>query len=260
MGKCSIAFVLLLFCFCLTLIIPNFSFGYSLTNYEELSLLDFANYFITQNFFSTKHALSVVSDIEKTITTTTNDDDELPQANTSNTFFTKGLLSTVLLPNYSDTATQNFTEFPNYGIEKSNTGNISLYFYESPKIVSGEWILNVSRGVVTGFKAEFKLLDVDGLNKHTIEINNFKTQNASLIVFDRFSNTVINGFVDFKIDGSVLNSDIPIEIKINKINTIEISINDKTIGNLLFGNMIYGIADSFRNFRNEEILVLDNTL
>ncbi|MDQ4074240.1 MAG: hypothetical protein M3162_08070 [Thermoproteota archaeon] len=226
-----------------------------------MRLLDFTNYFITQNLFSTKHALSVVSDIEKTITTTTtNDGDELPQANSSNTFFAKGLLSTVLFPNYGSSTAQNFTAFPNSDIEKSNTGNMSLSFYESPKIVSGEWILNVSRGVVSGFKAEFKLLDVDGLDKHTIEINNFKTQDAPLIVFDRFSNTVINGFVDFEIDDSILNSDTPIEIKINKINTVEISINDKTIGDLFFGNTVYGIADSFRDFRNEEILVLDDIL
>jgi hypothetical protein len=240
--------------------IQNFTFGYSLFNNGGLSLLDFANYFITQTLFSTKHALSVVSDIENTIITTTDDDGELPQANSSNTFFAKGLLSTVLFPNYSGIAAQNFTAFPDFGIEESNTGNISLYFYQSPKIVSGEWILNVSRGVVTGFQAEFKLLNVDGLDKHAVEIGNFKTQNASPIVFDRFSNTVINGFVDFKIDDSVLKSDTPIEIKINKINTVEISIIDKTLGDLFFGNMIYGIADSFRNFRNEEILILDDTL
>ena len=78
------------------------------------------------------------------------------------------------------------------------------------------------------------------------------------IILNPYSNTIINGYVDFKIDDQLFESNLPIKIQFNRINTITISFDKQTVNDLLFNNPIYGIINSFKNFRNEELLVLDN--
>lgn len=68
---------------------------------------------------------------------------------------------------------------------------------------------------------------------------------------------MINGYVDFIIDDQLFESHLPIKIQLNRINTIIISIDKQTVSDLLFNNSIYGVADSFKNFRNNELLVKD---
>src|SRR6476646_6963105 len=40
--------------------------------------------------------------------------------------------------------------------------------YEFPKIISGNWTLNVTQGNVTNFNSIFKLVTSDGLEKHFV--------------------------------------------------------------------------------------------
>jgi hypothetical protein len=136
-----------------------------------------------------------------------------------------------------------------------NAVNVSLY--EFPKIVSGSWILNVTQGNVTNFYGFFKLITSDGLEKHFVEMNNFKNTNLS-IVLNPYTNTIINGYIDFRIDNQLFESNLPIKMQLNKINTISIYLDKHTVGDLLFDNPIYGVVNSFKNFRNDELLVLDN--
>jgi hypothetical protein len=73
-----------------------------------------------------------------------------------------------------------------------------------------------------------------------------------------YANTIINGYVDIKIDDQLFESHSPIKIELNRINTIIVNINKQSVSNLLFNNPIYGISNSFKNFRNDELLILDN--
>jgi hypothetical protein len=183
----------------------------------------------------------------------------LPSMNNSNTFYTKGLLSTVVFHDYNE-INQNLSGpvSPPPPPPPLNQTSESTLLYSFPKLVSGTWSLNVSRGLVTDFHANFKLLTVNGIEKHFIEINNFQNSNSSYITFNQFSNTPINGFADIKIDDEIFQSKFPLTIQIFNINTIVLTIKDETIGNIFYNNDLLGITDSFKNFKGEELLIFED--
>jgi hypothetical protein len=184
-------------------------------------------------------------------------DEGLPSINNSNTFYTKGLLSTVLFPDYSE-INQNLsgpTPTPPTSLNQTSSESIILYSFQ--KLVSGTWSLNVSRGLVTDFHANFKLLTVNGIDKHFIELLNFQNSNGSSITFNQFSNTPINGFADIKIDDELFQSQFPLTIQIFNINTIVLTIKDEAVGDIFYNNNLLGITDSFKNFEGDELLIFD---
>jgi hypothetical protein len=226
-----------------------FGDGYSKVSLDKY-LFYSKNYFMIYGLSSNNFALSI--DAETKI------GDTLPEINSSNTFFAKGLLSSVLFPNYdilkhSINDSSNSINFNN----SKNDNNIKISLYEFPKLISGNWNLNVTKGTVINFHGAFKLVTTDGLEKQFIEIINFQNKNTSVIL-NPYLNTTINGYVDIKIDDQLFESKLPIEIKLNKINTIAIFIDEKSLNNLFYNNPIQGIVDSFKNFKNDEILILDN--
>ena len=177
--------------------------------------------------------------------------DDMPEINDTNTFSTKGLLSSVLFPDYGINSSFNSEKDDS----SRNETIVNMSIYEFPKIISGNWTLNVTQGNVTDFNSVFKLITSDGLEKHFVKINNFENNNNISIILNPYSKTTINGYVDFIIDDQLFESDLPIKIQLNRINTIVISIDKQTVSDLLFDNPIYGVADSFKNFRNNELLV-----
>jgi hypothetical protein len=179
----------------------------------------------------------------------------LTSINNSNTFYTKGLLSTVLFPDYSE-INQNLSRPPSPPTSLNQTSEYTI-LYSFPKLVSGTWSLNVSRGLVTDFHADFKLLTVNGIEKHFIEIINFQNSNGSSVTFDQFSNTPINGFADIKIDDKIFQSKFPLTIQIFGINTIVLTVKDETIGDIFYNNDLLGITDSFKNFKGDELLIFE---
>jgi hypothetical protein len=130
-------------------------------------------------------------------------------------------------------------------------------FYLYPKLVSGVWSLNVSRGLVTDFHANFKLITINGIDKHFVELLNFQNVNDSLVRFSQFSSTPINGFVDVKIDNKIFMNKVPITIQLFKINTVNLTIRNAVVANIFYDNEILGITDSFKNFKNDELLILE---
>ncbi len=192
----------------------------------------------------------------------------LPPINNSNTFFTKGLLSTVLTAD-SSYLTKNISgllslqppqplqqQQDNLSRSQNQTDQTNL-FYLYPQLVSGSWVLNVSKGLVTDFQANFKLVPVNGIGKHFVDIVNFRNADDSFVIFDQFSNTTINGFADIKIDNEIFQKDFPMTIQLFKINTIALDINEEIVSNLFYNNNLLGITDSFRNFKNDELLIFD---
>ena len=180
-------------------------------------------------------------------------DEALPPINNSNTFYTKGLLSTVLFPDNRQ-INQNLSGSPT----SLNQTSESIVFHNFQKLVSGTWSLNVSRGLVTDFHANFKLLTVNGIDKHFIELLNFQNSNGSYITFNQFSNTPINGFADIKIDDELFQSKFPLTIQIFKINTIVITIKDEAVSDIFYNNNLLGITDSFKNFKGDELLIFED--
>ena len=184
------------------------------------------------------------------------DDEGLPSINNSNTFYTKGLLSTVVFHDYNEINQNLSGPVPPPSSSLNQTSEPTI-LYSFPKLVSGTWSLNVSRGLVTDFQANFKLLTVNGIEKHFIEIVNFQNSNGSSITFNQFSNTPINGFADIKIDDELFQSKFPLTIQIFNINTIVLTIKDETIANIFYNNDLLGITDSFKNFKGDELLIFD---
>lgn len=180
-------------------------------------------------------------------------DEALPPINNSNTFYTKGLLSTVLFPDNSG-INQNLSGPPPTSLNQTSE---SIVLHNFQKLVSGNWSLNVSRGLVTDFHANFKLLTVNGIDKHFIELLNFQNSNGSSITFNQFSNTPINGFADIKIDDELFQSKFPLTIQIFNINTIVLTIKDETVSNIFYNNNLLGITDSFKNFKGDELLIFE---
>lgn len=185
------------------------------------------------------------------------DDEGLPSINNSNTFYTKGLLSTVVFHDYNEINQNLSGPVPPPSSPSLNQTSEPTILYSFPKLVSGTWSLNVSRGLVTDFHANFKLLTVNGIEKHFIEIVNFQNSNGSSITFNQFSNTRINGFADIKIDNDLFQSKFPLTIQIFNINTIVLTIKDETIANIFYNNDLLGITDSFKNFKGDELLIFD---
>lgn len=181
-------------------------------------------------------------------------DEGLPPINNSNTFYTKGLLSTVLFPDNSEII-QNLSR-PNPASLNQTSESVVLHNFQ--KLVSGTWSLNVSRGLVTDFHANFKLLTVNGIEKHFIEILNFQNSNGSPVTFNQFSNTPINGYADIKIDDELFQSKFPLTIQIFKINTIVITIKDEAVSDIFYNNNLLGITDSFKNFKGDELLIFED--
>ena len=182
-------------------------------------------------------------------------DGELPKTNGSNIFFAKVLLSSVLFPYYN--TLESDVNDPSISNNSSNDADTQASLFEFPKLISGNWVLNVTQGNVAVFHGLFKLVTSDGLEKHFVELINFQNQNTSVIL-NPYSNTVINGYIDMKIDGQLFDSDLPIEIRLNKINTIALSMDNQSISDFFFNNQIRGIVDSFRNYEGAELLILDS--
>ena len=207
------------------------------------------NYFMNTGFLLDNFVLSTDAGQTDMV------DGELPETNGSNTFFAKGLLSSVLFPYYN--ALEYDVNNPSISNNSSNDADTQASLFKFPKLISGNWVLNVTQGNVAVFHGLFKLVTSDGLEKHFVELINFQNQNTSVIL-NPYSNTVINGYIDMKIDGQLFDSDLPIEIRLNKINTIALSMDNQSISDFFFNNQIRGIVDSFRNYEGAELLILDS--
>lgn len=222
--------------------------GHSEVSVEAISF-NVKNYFMNTGFLLDNFVLSIDAGQTNMV------DGELPETNGSNTFFAKGLLSSVLFPYYN--ALEFDVNDPSISNNSSNDADTEASLFEFPKLISGNWVLNVTQGNVAVFHSLFKLVTSDGLEKHFVELINFQNQNTSVIL-NPYSNTVINGYIDMKIDGQLFDSDLPIEITLNKINTIALSMDNQSISDFFFNNQIRGIVDSFRNYEGAELLVLDS--
>ena len=170
----------------------------------------------------------------------------------------KGYCPLVLFPDYSK-INQNLSGPPPPPTSLNQTSE-SIVLHNFQKLVSGTWSLNVSRGLVTDFHANFKLLTVNGIDKHFIELLNFQNSNGSSITFNQFSNTPINGFADIKIDDELFQSKFPLTIQIFNINTIVLTIKDETVSNIFYNNNLLGITDSFKNFKGDELLIFERKM
>jgi hypothetical protein len=254
--KYSLIFFLLLLSYSSLLIGSIFGINYLKVSLNTHYPININNYFIISNLVAAANSFVLSNN-----TQTKMSDSILPEVNDSNTFSTNGFLSSVLFPNY-DILLHNINDsysLLNDNNLKKDKDNINSSLYEFPKLISGTWVLNVTQGNVTNFYSVFKLVSSDGLEKHFLEINNFQNSDTNTsIILNPYTYTILNGYADIKIDDQLFESHLPLKIELNRINTIIISMNKQSINDLLFDNPIYGVVDSFKNFKNDELLILNN--
>lgn len=184
-------------------------------------------------------------------------DQSISSINSSNTFFTKGLISTVLFQNFTQSEQDVLNTIKLFDSKDNNVtyGDISL-FHSLPKIASGIWTLNVTGGHVIDFHSDFKLVTTNGMEKLHMEIFNFESKEP--VKFRPLSYTQIKGVADIRINDQLFESAFPIDLKIFKINTLIIEIQNNYINDILHNNSLLGISDSFKNYRNDELLVFND--
>jgi hypothetical protein len=135
-------------------------------------------------------------------------------------------------------------------------GNNASGLAKSPKFVlSGNWVLTVNGGKVTGFDAKFIKVLNDGERWHTHVITNFKANNNnSKVRLTSDKNASISGTVDVKLNGTTIWNAAGVNILLNKGKTITINLDNKATGNHFQGQPIYGVVESIKDANGNEML------
>jgi hypothetical protein len=115
-------------------------------------------------------------------------------------------------------------------------------------ILTGEWNLNVRKGNVTNFAANFLASPMDGTKPHIHQITNFKkastTRQPQIVQLIQDNNSLsINGTVDVKINGVIVWHNVHVSILISKGNTVAIRLNDKDTQNHFGQQPVLGIVN-----------------
>jgi hypothetical protein len=116
---------------------------------------------------------------------------------------------------------------------------------QMPYILAGTWNLTVSGGKVSNFVANFTMVHVDGTERHTHTITNFKPGSASApITLNTSGMTMISGTTDVMLNGNTKWTGVNTIISLEKGNAMNIVLSDKTTDNHFKGQPIYGVIDS----------------
>lgn len=108
-------------------------------------------------------------------------------------------------------------------------------------IVTGNWRMNVIGSNVTLFDARLLMITSNGTGFHWHLLNNFRGTNE--VYFGNDGNIFLNGYVDFYTDNKEAAKKVNINVFINNLETIQISLNNKKISNHFYGFPIYGTID-----------------
>ena len=128
---------------------------------------------------------------------------------------------------------------------ESNETNLQTY------ILAGDWNLLVSEGNVTHFEANITMVSVDGTDRHTHTITNFKPNAVVPVILD-VHGAVFTGVTDMSTDGEVEWSTVQTTVTISKQDTITILLNtSRNVGhtdNHFDGQPIYGVVFSIQDY------------
>jgi len=113
-------------------------------------------------------------------------------------------------------------------------------------ILSGDWSMNVDKGKLASFAANFYTGPANGgTSNHTNQITNFRVDNNNNTPIIRLSPTKsisISGISDVGTNGKKAWNDVHTTIVISNGRTIAISLADKDIQGHFMGQQIYGIV------------------
>jgi hypothetical protein len=110
-------------------------------------------------------------------------------------------------------------------------------------ILSGDWSMNVNKGKLTNFVADFYTGHVNGANNHTHQLINFRVINTNPIKLTSDKNTSISGILNVGTNGKEAWNNVNATIVISKGRTIAINLDDNDTQRHFMGQQIYGVVE-----------------
>jgi hypothetical protein len=109
-------------------------------------------------------------------------------------------------------------------------------------ILSGDWSMNLNKGKLISFAANFYTGPVNGgTSNHTHQLSNFRVNNGNNVLTP--DKTIsISGILDVGTNGKKAWNDVHATVVISKGRTITISLADKDTQSHFMGQQIYGIV------------------
>lgn len=140
-------------------------------------------------------------------------------------------------------------------IYQTRVNNTSDLVAAEKSILSGEWFIQNTGGIITAFVAKFNQVLDDGTRWHTHELFNFTTGNNARVHLTSDDSAIFSGTVDIKLDNTVVWKNIKLTVFLLKGNTIIFALDDKAIGDHFRDQPIYGTVVSIKDRMGREIKI-----
>ena len=124
-----------------------------------------------------------------------------------------------------------------------------------PYVLTGGWDLDVNDGNVTKLVAEFDMVHIDGTDRHSHLIDNFRSVNITgSIGLVPDATTLITGIADVKMDAMDRWTNVPLLLTIDKSQTMSISLDPNATGYHFEGQRIFGTTYSLTGEDGKQIV------
>jgi hypothetical protein len=140
-------------------------------------------------------------------------------------------------------------------IYQTRVNNTSDLIAADKSILSGEWFIRNTGGIITAFVAKLNQVLDDGTRWHTYELFNFTTTNNSRVHLTSDDSAILSGTVDIKLNNTVVWKNIKLTVFILKGNTIIFALDDKAIGDHFRDQPIYGTVVSIKDRMGRELKI-----
>ena len=150
-----------------------------------------------------------------------------PSNATTNTFEMDGQVGSLVLGVPPNTKTVDMTTVPKF-------------------ILSGDWNMNVARGKLIDFTADFYTGPVNGAENHTHQLSNFRVNDNTPIQLSPDKSISISGIVDVGTNGNKAWDNVNATVDISKGRSGAISLADEDTERHFMGQQIYGIVKGLK--------------
>ena len=140
-------------------------------------------------------------------------------------------------------------------IYQTRVNNTSDLVAAEKSILSGEWFIQNTGGIITAFVAKFNQVLDDGTRWHTYELFNFTAGNKARVHLTPDDSVIFSGTVDIKLNNTIVWKNIKLTVFLLKGNTIIFALDDKAIGDHFRDQPIYGTVVSIKDRMGREMKI-----
>jgi hypothetical protein len=150
-----------------------------------------------------------------------------PSDGAANTFEMDGQISSLVLGMPPNTKTIDITTVPKF-------------------ILSGNWKMNVDKGKLADFTADFYTGPINGAENHTHQLSNFRINKNTSIQLSPDKSISLSGILDVGTNGNKVWDNVNATVDISKGRAITISLADEDTERHFMGQQIYGIVKGLK--------------